>query len=250
MDNRKTTIISISIIIGLTLSALVVGRAIQRFKQEDRTISVKGFAEREVKSDLAVWTIRTRVAGNDLDAGSKESELAKNKVIDFLQKNNITGEEIIVKGLVVNDKKAREYGDNNVNGFRYLIDNVVQVRSNKVDNIQKVSRMTDELLKAGVIITNENEFGGAVRFYFTRLNDIKPAMLTEATINARKAAEQFATESKMRLGKLKNANQGLFTIMDRDSFLASQSSGDYYPGGGSDLVKKVRVVVSIDYSVK
>jgi uncharacterized protein len=86
MDNRKTIIISISIIIGLTFSALVIGRAIQRFKQEDRTISVKGFAEREVQSDLAVWTIRTRVAGNDLEAGSMESELAKNKVIAFYEK--------------------------------------------------------------------------------------------------------------------------------------------------------------------
>jgi uncharacterized protein len=251
MDTRKTIIISASILAGLFLSALLIGRAIQRFNQEDRTISVKGFAEREVKSDLSVWTIRTRIANDDLNEGSKAIELSKNKVIDFLLKNNITPEEIVQKDLIVNDKKAQEYGNfNDGKSFRFLIDKVIQVRSTNVDNIQRVSRMTDELLKAGVVITNANGNEGPVRFYFTKLNEIKPAMLTEATINARNAAMQFAKESDVALGKLKRASQGLFSIMDRDEFLASQANSGYYPGSGSDPVKKVRVVVSIDYSVR
>jgi len=251
MENNRIYGITAILIIGLLLSALILGRAIQRFRQEDRTISVKGFSEREVKSDLAVWTIRTRIATNDLDEGSKSIEVAKNKVIGFLVKNNIKQEEIIQKDLVVNDKKAQEYG--NGNGpvtYRYLIDKIIQVRSNHVENIQRVSRMTDDLLRAGVIVTNNNGYEGSVKFYFTKLNDIKPSMLTEATISARNAAQQFARESGMTLEKLKKASQGLFTIMDRDEFFASQASGDFYPGSGSDLMKKVRVVVSIEYTVK
>ncbi len=250
MKTKSILIIVTGIIIAFTLNALITGRAIQRFKKEDRAISVKGFSEREVKSDLAVWTIQCRVANNNLLEGSQLIEDAKNKVIGFLINNGISQDEIIQKDLVVNDKMAQEYGnfDSN-NNFRYIIDKVIQVRSNNVDNIQKVSRMTDELLKAGVVLNNRNEYGGAVRYYFTKLNEVKPSMLTEATKNAYNAAIQFTTESQVKLGKLKRASQGLFSIVDRDESLGNQGDGGYY-SNTMDIFKKVRVVVSVEYSVE
>ena len=88
MGNKKVIVLSVAVIIGLALGSAILGRALQRFKTQDRFISVKGFSEREVKSDLVVWTIKTRVAYNDLGEGSKAIEEAKNKVIDFLTRNN------------------------------------------------------------------------------------------------------------------------------------------------------------------
>lgn len=237
------------VVIGLAINGMILGRAIERFKKEDRTILVKGFSEREVKSDFAVWTIKTRIANNDLAAGSKANEEAKDKVIEFLAGNGFKPDEIIQKDLIVKDKKAQEYeAPNSVNSFRFIIDNVIQVRSNQVDNIDRVSRMTDELLRRGVIISDRNEYQGAVRYYYTKLNEIKPEMLTDATRNAREAAMQFAKESNSKIGKLKRANQGLFSILDRDQSLSGQSEGGY-ASGVNDLMKKVRVVVSVEYSV-
>lgn len=250
MEKRALLVVSIAIIVGLSLSALILGRALERFKSEDRYISVKGFSEREVKADFAVWTITTRIANNDLNEGSKAIEEAKNKVIEFLIRNRINQNDIIQKDLIVNDKKAQEYSNITGDSFRFLIDKVIQVRSTDVDNIQKVSRMTDELLKAGVVLSTRNEFQGSVNFIFTKLNDIKPEMLSEATINAKSAALQFTKESDTRLGSLRKANQGLFTIVDRDQSLSSQNGGGYNPTMGSDLYKKVRVVVNVDYSIK
>ena len=239
-----------AIVFGFVISAIILGRAIERFKKEDRCISVKGFAEREVKSDFAVWTIKTRIVNNDLGEGSKSIEMAKSKVIGFLLKNGIKEDEIIQKDLIVNDKKAQDYGNTSLgDNYRFIIDKIIQVRSRNVDNIEKVSRMTDELLRAGVVLTSTMGSEVSVKFYFTKLNEIKPMMLTQATNNARDAALQFAKESNTRLGKLKRANQGLFTIIDRDESLSAQSDGGYFPLSGSDLYKKVRVVVSIDYSV-
>jgi uncharacterized protein len=97
-------------LIGISLGSAILGSALKRFKTEDRFISVKGFSEREVKSDFAVWTITSSVANNDLAEGSKLIEEAKNKVVDFLIKNGVKQEEIIQKDLIVNDKKAQEYG--------------------------------------------------------------------------------------------------------------------------------------------
>jgi uncharacterized protein len=251
MENKRLIILSTAIIIGSILGSLILGRALQRFKTQDRYISVKGFSEREVKSDLVVWTIRTRIANNDLSDGSKAIEDAKNKVIDFLIKNGIKNEEIIQKDLTVNDKKAQEYGSMNIgDSYRFIIDKIIQVRSSDVENIQKVSRMTDDLLKAGVALSSSNNYEGSVKFFFTKLNDIKPEMLSEATKNANEAAIQFTKESNTKLGKLRKANQGLFSIIDRDDFLSGQTVNGYNPFSGNDLFKKVRVVVNVDYSIE
>ena len=248
MKDRNLILLSFALIIGLTLASIILGRAIERFRSADRYISVKGFSEHEVKSDFAVWTIKTRIANNDLSEGSKSIENAKNQVIDFLLRNGIDQNEIIQKDLIVNDKKAQEYSNNIGDSYRFIIDKIIQVRSNDVDNIEKVSRMTDDLLKAGVVIST-NDFQGSVKYIYTKLNEIKPSMLTEATKNAENAAKQFAMESNTKLGKLKKASQGLFTILDRDQSLSGQNEG-YYATTGSDMYKRVRVVVNIDYSIK
>ena len=251
MDKKFGILLLGAFIAGLAINGLILGRALERFKKEDRTISVKGFSEREVRSDLAVWTIKTRIADNDLAAGSKAIEDAKNKVIAFLLENGVNKEEIIQKDLIVNDKKAQEWDNSNAaNSFRFIIDNIIQVRSSKVENIEKVSRMTDELLKRGVLLSNRNDFQGAVRYYYTKLNEIKPEMLTDATKNAKNAAEQFAIESNTKIGKIKKANLGLFSFLDRDESLSSRADAGGYSSGVNDIVKKVRVVVSVEYSIE
>jgi hypothetical protein len=250
MENKRLTFISIAIVIGITIGAIILGRSLERFNKEDRYISVKGFSEREVKSDFAVWTIKMRIANNDLNEGSRSIEEAKNKAIEFLIRNGIKQNEIIQKDLIVNDKKAQEYGNNIGDSYRFIIDKIIQVRSADVDNIQKVTRMTDELLKAGVVLSNRNEYEGSVKYIFTKLNEIKPEMLSEAINNAKNAAIQFTKESDTNLGKMRKANQGLFSIIDRDEFLSGQTDGGYYPMSGSDIFKKVRVVVNVDYSIE
>jgi hypothetical protein len=85
---------------------------------------------------------------------------------------------------------------------------------------------------------------------FTKLNEIKPAMLQEATQNARKAALEFTKESYVSLGPLKKANQGLFSIVDRDDSVSAQTGEGGYGANVNDIYKKVRVVVNIEYSVE
>ena len=78
-------------------------------------------------------------------------------------------------------------------------------------------------------------------YSFTRLNDIKPSMVAEATKDARKAAEQFANDSGTSVGGIKKATQGYFSISARDG----ESGGGY---GVSDTpYKKVRVVTTVDF---
>lgn len=158
--------------------------------------------------------------------------------------------EIFQQDLKVVDKLAREYGDSNIGNFRYIIENAILIRSENVDTIQSVKRMTDELLKMGVVISNVNDYSPSVQYLFTKLNEIKPDMLQEATQNARKAALEFTKESNVTLGQLKKANQGLFTIVDRDDFLSGQTGEGGYGSNVNDIYKKVRVVVNFEFSIE
>jgi len=247
MKTNNIWILAIAMVISFGINALFIGRSLQRFKTEDRSISVKGFSEREVKADLVVWNIQTRIVCDNLMEGSKQVEGSKNQIVKFLLQNHIKSEEIITEGISVIDKKANQYGNfQQDNSPRYLVSQIIQIRSSNVDQVQTVSRMTGELLQAGVVISN-NEYGNPIQFYFTKLNDIKPEMISEATQKAREAARKFATENDASLGRLKMATQGLFTIVDRTASLSTGDGG--YSSGTNDLYKKVRVVISAEYSI-
>lgn len=249
-DKNKLLIISVSIAIGIVLAGFLIGKSIERFRKEDRSIAVKGFSEREVKANFAVWTIKTGITTNDLLDGSQRIEENKRKITEFLLSNGIKKYEIIQQNLNVTDKLARDYSNGDVGAYRYIIENSLQVRTAHVDLIQRVSRQTDKLLKAGVIIAGENEYNPTVKYMFTRLSEIKPKMLAEATQNAKVAALEFTKQNDVRLGKLKKANQGLFSIEDRDvAISASMGEGGYYGSSTSDIFKKVKVVVNIEYSI-
>ncbi|MBP6611141.1 MAG: SIMPL domain-containing protein [Paludibacter sp.] len=248
-EKNNVILISIAIIIGCSSLGFFIGQSIERFRKEDRSISVKGFSEKEVKSNFAVWTIKTRITTNDLAQGSKESEENRTKIIAFLLENGLKKNEIIQQNLNVTDKLAREY-TNDIGAFRYIIENTLQVRTVNVDLVDKVSKETDMLLKAGILIAESNEYNPAIKYIYTGLNDIKPQMLSEATQNAKEAASEFTKQSDVKLAKLKKASQGLFSIVDRDQAIMSPSGDSGYSQGNvNDIYKKVRVVVSIEYSV-
>lgn len=247
--DKNSILLSIAFIAAVATGSLLLGRSIERFNKEDRSISVKGFAEQEVKADLAIWSLKVAVPSDNLIQGSAEIEAAKTKIITFLTRNGITPEEISQKEIQVSDRNANEYNTNNL-GPRFILSKAIVVRSVNVDNIFKVSQMTDELVRAGVVMSAQPEWqNGGVSFVFTGLNTIKPDMLAEATQNAKKAAEEFCKQSDTSLGKLKRANQGLFTIVDRDDLSSAQGDGGY-SSGRRDLFKKVRVVVSVEYSIE
>ncbi len=251
VENKKSlAVIVCAILIGILGGAFILGRSIEGMRKADRYVTVKGFAEREMKADLAVWPIKVQIAGNDLAAASKGIESAKNKVTQFLLNNGFTARDIALQDMRVSDKQAREYGPANIKDMlRYVVEATILVRSNNVDKVEKVSRMTDDLVRAGVVLSTKNDWQGAgPRFMFTRLRTIKPQMMAEATRNASAAAMQFARESRSRIGSIRKASQGLFTISDRDEFPSGQvEGGSPYTAGTADIYKKIRVVVTVDY---
>jgi hypothetical protein len=243
-QNRSGNILIAACIgVGLMGAGAMVGFGIRDMKRQDRYVTVKGLVEREVKADLAVWPLKTKVAGNDLATAQELLEANVQKIRTFLLQAGLSENEVAIRGLRVVDRSAQEYGDAPANQMRFIIEATVYVRSPNVEKVSAIAQKTSELVKAGVTIAEETGCGGGPNFIFTKLNDLKPDMLAEATQNARASASQFAKDSGSRVGTIRQANQGVFSITSRDQ-------GDANDGGGcaaSEPDKKVRVVTTVDY---
>ena len=217
---------------GIALSGYFVGHALLNMQRADRYVTVKGLVERDVRADTAVWIIAYSSSGNDLSAVYAQMETAQNKVTAFLDSNGFKPEDYALGQLRVTDMKSREYSSN-PGADRFIIEANVTVNTNKIDTVLMASRKIGDLVRDGVLISNS----GGLNFRYTLLNEIKPEMLAEATKNARQVAQQFAADSQNKVGGIRRANQGVFSITARNV--------DYDDANNPD--KTVRVVTTVDY---
>ena len=233
MDKGKM-LSGLFIMAGLVVLGLMIPNAVSRYRSFDRVVNVKGLCEKEVKADKVIWPIVYRVMSDDITSVYNQTDTYNEIISDFLEKGGIEESELTITVPAVSDKYANEYGSND-RAFRYIAKNVVTICTDNVDAVLDLMSKQSELMKKGLVIVG-NDWENPVEFKYEGLNDIKPAMIEEATQNAREAAEKFAKDSGSRLGKIKNANQGTFTIENRDS--------------NTPYIKKVRVVTSVTYYLK
>ena len=224
----------LAIMVGLVVLGLMIPRAVSVYRSYDRTVDVKGLCEREVKADRVIWPITYKVMADDIRSIYSQLDGSVATIKDFLLSGGISEDEISVSVPSVSDKFANEYGENQ-RTFRYIAKNVVTVCTDKVDMVLALMARQSELLKKG-IVTESNDWENRVEFSYEGLNDIKPEMIEIATMNAREAAQKFAKDSGSRLGKIKTANQGTFSIVDRDS--------------NTPYIKKIRIVTYVTYYLK
>jgi uncharacterized protein len=245
-------VVALAAIAGLTivLSAFVLRDGISSIKQSERFVSVRGVAEKDVKADLAIWPLRVRVAGNELAAASAQLDAAQERVVKFLVDNGIAADAISRQNIRVTDKLANDYNDNNKAAMRYALEAVITVRSKEVDKVLKASQQTNQLAAAGIVVSSGGGYDNSgPQFLFTGLNNIKPAMLADATKSAREGASKFAADSGSKVGNIRRATQGLFTINDRDQALDGEGRGGEF-GRTSGIDKRVRVVVTVEYTLE
>jgi hypothetical protein len=230
--------------LGIGFGGYYLGHSLQlglKALPKSGTVTVKGLAERSVKADLALWPLRFVVAGNDLSSLQQKIESDQAAVVSFLKNSGLADDEIIVNSMEVIDKSAAEYQPDQPPQNRFMLYGNMMIRSSHVEAVQQASRRIGELIKGGVIFAagGRDQATLAPYYLFTRLNDVKLEMLSEATRNARAAAEQLARDATVPLGDLASATQGLFSILP----------GDPMPGASEEnqVTKTVRVVTTAEY---
>lgn len=221
------------IALGLVGAGWFASQGMAHLRTADRYVTVKGSAEKIVDADLVVWPLSQTVGGNELGAVQAQLDANTQTIRSFLTSAGFKDEEIVVSPPRLEDRWAYSYGDNRP-PERYRYSNTVTLRSSRVTEALAALRRSGDIVSRGVMLNTDE--GGGPDFDYTRLNDIKPALIAEATSNARKSAEQFAKDSGARIGGIRSANQGVINIENRDA--------------GSPQIKKIRVVTTVEYFLK
>ncbi len=234
LENNKLNSIFLGVCLFLGLSSLgyLLGDAAIKFKEYERTVTVKGLSEREYEADIVIWPIQFTAASNDLGEMYRSIDSNTEKIHSFLEKAGISNDEITFSSPAITDKSAQQYGNQARAEFRYTASQTVTVYSKNIKVVRGVMETMSDLGKQGIVFTAGN-YQSQTEYIFTRLNEVKPEMIEEATRKAREVAEKFALDSKSTLGKIRTASQGQFSISARDK--------------NNPHIKKVRVVSTVAY---
>lgn len=194
---------------------------------QERLVHVRGLSTREVLADKAFWDLSYTVLGNDVGQIYQDLHSKDSLIVDFLVANGIPGEDISTTAPTFDNLDMDSYRENK-SGFRYSGYSRLMIVTNQVERIRSLQRDIMQLSKLGVVFNSNS-----ADYEFSDLNRIKPQMIEEATRNARSAALKFAEDSDSKLGKIKSASQGVFSIGPRDEI--------------SPQFKIVRVVTTVDF---
>lgn len=245
-DIPAAVILGLCLVVGLAAGGWLVGKGMERFRSDTRTVTVKGLVEREVKADQAVWTLGLRRASDALPEAHQRISADREAALAFLRKQGFADTEVERQPTRTLDKLARDYSQQQNERFRYVVTTAVVVKTPQVDLVRTAAGATEELLKAGVILDAGNEGGPAnPRFVVSRFNDLRPQLLADATKNARAIAQQFAADSGAAVGAIRSANQGTIQIFGSDG---NDESAPFSPS--STPVKKIRVVSTFEFELK
>lgn len=221
--------------VGLLLLGLCIKGGIDNFANRGRQVTVRGLSERTVEANSVTWPIVTKEMGNDLVAIYNNIQATNQKIETFLKSNGLKDNEYTINPPQVEDRIANTYANDNAVRQRYLVTNVIVVSSEQVKLVNSLIDKQPDLMKQGIAVV-AGDYQYQTKYEYTKLNDIKPEMIAEATEAARQAADRFAQDSHSSLGKIQTASQGQFSIEDRDQY--------------TPYIKNIRVVTSITYALE
>lgn len=220
--------------IGLMLLGIFIKGGFSSISSNQRVVTVRGLCEKEFEANKVTWPIVSKAVGNDLAALYSQIETTDNAIVAFLKRNGISESEYSINAPSISDLQADSYGGTPP-PYRYRATTVVVVTSSQVKKINELMQKQTELMAQGIAIV-AGDYNYQTLYEYTDLNKIKPEMIAEATKNAREAASKFAEDSQSKVGKIKSASQGQFSIEDRDQY--------------TPYVKRIRVVSTIQYYLK
>lgn len=237
MNPVSAIVAAIILALGLALGGWFGGQGLVQSRLGDRSVSVKGLSEREVKADLALWGLRFVATGNDLKETQVEIKRNADNVVRFLKLHGFNEDDIERQAPQVTDRLAQNWSSGQVES-RFIIAQQIVLRSTDIDRVVKANSESSVLVDQGIVLSNEY---GPVRpsYLFTGIAALKPEMIEEATKRAREAAETFAADSGSSLGGIRRAWQGQFEILPRDATPGTQEA--------EQVMKTVRVVSTIEY---
>jgi len=240
-QNWGLSLLGAFVAVAIIVSTVVVSRTMLAIKHANQTVEVKGFAEKKILSDWALWRGRFTTRGTDLIETSAVLERQKAIVLEFLQKAGVKEDELEVSPVTTQvlyqrDDKGRV--TNTIEGYALSVD--VTVSAGDIDRISKTAKASDVLIKQGIQFSSQSP-----QYFYTKLGDLKISILGEATADARQRAEQLAEKSGSSIGSLRFARQGVFQITP----VYSTEVSNFGRNDTSSREKSIKAVVTIGYAL-
>lgn len=243
IKDYQIVLLGLLIAIGAIISTFLLSHAVVSYqKLQNQALSVTGSATQDIKSDLAVWKAFYEVRSKDLKSGYAKINADKNNVKAFLIASGMKEEDIKftpVSSYPVYKKMYNGYDSNEVDGYR--LSQNVQVSSNNVDAVTKISEDVAKLVDKNIELTSNT-----VDYYVSNLNELKIKMLAEATKDAKQRAESMVKSTGGHIGVMNSAKMGVFQIVAKDSTDVS----DYGIYNTSAIDKKINAVVNATFTIK
>ncbi|MGI9375484.1 MAG: SIMPL domain-containing protein [Tsuneonella suprasediminis] len=240
--NNRIALLCASVVLagGITIGSVSLAKGMVAMKRADREVTVRGVAQRNVTANRASWSVNYSEAAYDLSEALSTVDRDSATIRKYLAKQGFNG--AMTKPSSANISVTDEYRDGKYTGRKvYTVRRTISFTTSKVAQVQAVQANKDELAQGGLVVDDVN-----VSYEYTELDKVKPEMIAEATKDARRAAEKFASDSGSSVGGIKSATQGYFSVSSREA-----PSGDEEYGSSGQTAsspdQRVRVVTTIDY---
>ena len=232
---------------AVVASCVVLGGAIVRARGTGEEIRVTGSARKPIRSDFATWSARVAYRDADVNRGYASVKGATDKLVAYLRKRGF-GDKEIVRGALRTSalyerpvNGAQDTGDTFRNIAGYDVSQSIEVRSEKVDEVEATSRESTELLAQGVALESEPP-----RYLYTKVTDVKREILGEAAEDAMRRAREIATKAGSQVGAVRSARMSPLQITPAFS---TDVSGE----GQNDttsIEKAITAIVTISFGIK
>ncbi|MDD5706669.1 MAG: SIMPL domain-containing protein [Kiritimatiellae bacterium] len=237
----KLAVAAVILACGMVLSALYLSKLFIRVRQE-QAITVKGYAERDVVSDVGKFTCAFAARGASLRDAFDRLQHSKRAVMVYLKQAGFGDEDVTAGTIRTSRVMKRDAQGRETNEIEYHdASQEIAVTSSNVTLVKTVATGITELIKEGVDISASDP-----AFYVSDLKDTKMNLLAEATRDGLRRAGALAANSGGRVGALIAARQGVFQITERNSTDVS-GYGEY---DTSTIAKTAKAVVTLEYAIE
>ncbi len=238
----QTALVAAILAGGMIASAGLVSKFFLKVRHEKvNAIAVKGYAEKDVASDIGKFSCRFSTEGATQREAYGALLKSQAAVLAHLRAQGFGEKEIQPDSINTGRTMKRDEKGNETNEIHhYYASQSVAVASGDVERIRSAASGVMDLIKEGVDIS-----AGEPRFYVSDLKSTKMELLEKATKDGYSRALALAGNSGGKVGALLSAEQGVIQITERHS--TDTSGGGVYDT--SSIAKTAKVVVTLEYAV-
>ena len=243
LKNTQIIILGLCIAVATIASSIIFSKgflSVTKFMREQ--ITVTGSAQKDIKSDYAVWA--GSFSRREIDMATAFKKLGEDlvKVKQYFAGQGISEKEIVVRQIETETIYKKNDKGNNTNEIEgYRLKQGVELHSSDVGKIARISCEATSLINEGLEF-----YSGSPEYFYTKLDELKVEMLAKATENAKLRAENMVKATGNKTGFMRSARMGVFQITP----VNSTEIADWGMNDTSSLEKKVTAVVNASFAIE